>query len=154
MKEAGLGGSIINISSIGGEFIGNSREHPNPPYFTAKAAVHHFTRYLAVELGDYGITVNCVAPGMTHSDLDKDLPQSALPGIMPPEEQEIATDRFKGAQAVAVAGRRMPLEQQQKKRQYIDAEQDPDRQLSRSLHAAHRLSRRTSASSAWTSMVW
>ena len=78
MKEAGLGGSIINISSIGGEFIGNSREHPNPPYFTAKAAVHHFTRYLAVELGDYGITVNCVAPGMTHSDLDKDLPQSAL----------------------------------------------------------------------------
>lgn len=78
MRDAGKGGSIINISSIGGQFIGNAADHPNPPYFTAKAAVDHFTRYLAIEFGSYGIRVNVVAPGPTHSDLDADLPQAFL----------------------------------------------------------------------------
>ena len=30
---------------------------------TAKAAVAKYTQYLARELGPYGVTVNCVAPG-------------------------------------------------------------------------------------------
>jgi len=78
MRDYGKGGSIINISSIGGQHIGDARSHPNAPYFTSKAALDMFTKYLAIELGDLGIRVNCVSPGPTHSDLDADLPPSAL----------------------------------------------------------------------------
>lgn len=81
MKEAGLGGSVINISSIGGQSTGSARTHFNPPYHASKAGLDHFTHYLAVELGDYGIRVNGIAPGPTHSDLDKDLPPDALAKI-------------------------------------------------------------------------
>ena len=41
-------------------------------------------------LGDYGIRVNCVAPGPTHSDLDKDLPPSAFEMI----ERDLPAHRF------------------------------------------------------------
>jgi NAD(P)-dependent dehydrogenase (short-subunit alcohol dehydrogenase family) len=76
MREAGLGGRIINISSIGGQIIGDALDHPNSPYHASKAALDHFTRYMAIELGADGIRVNCIAPGPFHSDLDADLPES------------------------------------------------------------------------------
>ncbi len=78
MVKAGLGGCIINTSSVGGQRVGGSKEHANPPYNTAKAGLDHFTRYLSIELGDAGIRCNCIAPGPFHSDLDADLPQSFL----------------------------------------------------------------------------
>lgn len=81
MVEAGRGGSIINTSSVGGQRVGGGKDHPNPPYHTAKAGLDHFTRYLAVELGDAGIRVNCIAPGPFHSDLDADLPPSFIEAI-------------------------------------------------------------------------
>jgi NAD(P)-dependent dehydrogenase (short-subunit alcohol dehydrogenase family) len=58
-------GRIINIGSIAGvtAFAGTS-----PPYAAAKAAVHAFTRVLAMELGKYGVTANAVAPGTTASE--------------------------------------------------------------------------------------
>ena len=77
MREADLGGRIINISSIGAQNIGDVFSHPNAPYNAAKAALDHFTRYLSVELGGDGIRVNCIAPGPFHSNLDKDLPETA-----------------------------------------------------------------------------
>lgn len=60
MVAQGGGGSIVNTSSITsvavmpGHMIG---------YSTAKAAVNHFTRYMAWELSPYGIRVNAVVPG-------------------------------------------------------------------------------------------
>ena len=33
-------------------------------YRAAKAAIAHYTRYLAQYLGPFGITVNCIAPGV------------------------------------------------------------------------------------------
>ena len=33
-------------------------------YGAAKAAIAHYTRYLAQDLGPFGITVNCIAPGV------------------------------------------------------------------------------------------
>ncbi|MDR0813197.1 MAG: SDR family oxidoreductase [Oscillospiraceae bacterium] len=78
MKEAGRGGAIINITSIGGDRVSNAKEHDNAPYFCSKAALNKFSEYLAIVLGDYGIRVNSVAPGPTHSDLDKDLPANAF----------------------------------------------------------------------------
>jgi NAD(P)-dependent dehydrogenase (short-subunit alcohol dehydrogenase family) len=58
-------GRIINIGSVAGvtAFAGTS-----PPYAAAKAAVHSFTRVLAMELGPYGVTANAVAPGTTASE--------------------------------------------------------------------------------------
>ena len=34
-----------------------------PPYQAAKGGVLNLTRGLATELGEYGITVNCISPG-------------------------------------------------------------------------------------------
>jgi 3-oxoacyl-[acyl-carrier protein] reductase len=57
-------GKIVNISS--------SRFFEGTPnrlhYTTSKAGVVGFTRALAREVGEFGITVNAVAPGMTASD--------------------------------------------------------------------------------------
>jgi NAD(P)-dependent dehydrogenase (short-subunit alcohol dehydrogenase family) len=69
MKENG-GGSIINISSIGGI-------NPGPgvtSYRATKAALIHLTKSNAVELGPHLIRVNCIAPahiatGMTKYDM-------------------------------------------------------------------------------------
>jgi NAD(P)-dependent dehydrogenase (short-subunit alcohol dehydrogenase family) len=57
MKANG-GGSIINISSIGGINAGPGVTS----YRAAKAALIHLTKSNAVELGKYLIRVNCVAP--------------------------------------------------------------------------------------------
>lgn len=53
------GGSIINISSIGGLQPGGGVM----TYRASKAAVIHFTKSVATELAPYGIRVNCLAPG-------------------------------------------------------------------------------------------
>ena len=74
MMDERRGGSIINISSIGGQAIGDPRSHPMPSYNTSKAALDHLTRHLSIVMGDYGIRVNVIAPGPTHSDLDAGLP--------------------------------------------------------------------------------
>ena len=76
MMDEGRGGEIINISSIGGQAIGDPRAHPMPSYNASKAALDHLTRHLSIVMGDYGIRVNAIAPGPTHSDLDAGLPPS------------------------------------------------------------------------------
>jgi NAD(P)-dependent dehydrogenase (short-subunit alcohol dehydrogenase family) len=57
-------GRIVNIGSTAG-LVG---DYMLPVYSAAKAAVHGFTRVLAKEVGQYGITVNCVAPYGTVAD--------------------------------------------------------------------------------------
>ena len=78
MIKAGKGGNIINISSIGGQSLGGAKTHPMSSYHASKAALDMFTRNMAIEFGDHGIRVNAIAPGPTHSDLDKDLPADAF----------------------------------------------------------------------------
>jgi NAD(P)-dependent dehydrogenase (short-subunit alcohol dehydrogenase family) len=90
MRDAGRGGCIINISSVGGQRVSGSKSHHNSPYNASKAGIDIFSRYLAVTLGDYGIRVNSIAPGPTHSDLDKDLPPSFIETI----EKDLPTHRF------------------------------------------------------------
>jgi len=90
MRDAGLGGTIINISSVGALRVSGSKEHHNSPYNASKAGVDIFSRYLALTLGDYKIRVNSIQPGPIHSDLDKDLPQSTLDLF----EQELPAHRF------------------------------------------------------------
>jgi 3-oxoacyl-[acyl-carrier protein] reductase len=57
-------GRIVNISSTGA--LGN-RGQAN--YSAAKAGLQGFTKTLALELGRYGVTVNCVAPGFIETDM-------------------------------------------------------------------------------------
>ena len=57
MKARGRG-IIINISSANATGI-----YGYPAYSAAKAGLEHFTRFLAVELGRYGIRANAIAPG-------------------------------------------------------------------------------------------
>lgn len=90
MIKSGKGGSIINISSVGGQSVAGTRHHPKAPYHVSKAGLDMLTKALAVELGDYGIRVNSIEPGPTHSDLDKDLPQEAFAQI----EQSMPMHRF------------------------------------------------------------
>jgi NAD(P)-dependent dehydrogenase (short-subunit alcohol dehydrogenase family) len=78
MIKAGKGGSVINISSTGGQSLGGARTHPMSSYHASKAALDMFTKNMAIEFGDHGIRVNGIAPGPTHSGLDVDLPPDAL----------------------------------------------------------------------------
>jgi 3-oxoacyl-[acyl-carrier protein] reductase len=59
MKAQG-GGKIVTVSSTAGvDAYGGYH-----PYGTAKAAIIHYTRGLAQELGPHNITVNAIAPGI------------------------------------------------------------------------------------------
>ena len=62
-------GTIVTMSSIWG-ITGASCE---VAYSATKAAVIGLTKALAKELGPSGITVNCVAPGVIDTDMNKNL---------------------------------------------------------------------------------
>ena len=66
-------GRIVNIGSTAG-IVG---DYMLPVYSAAKSAVHGFTRVLAKEVGQHGITVNCVAPYGTLSDDPADFSRAA-----------------------------------------------------------------------------
>ena len=53
-------GKIVTVSSSAGLVAGPSYH----PYGVAKAAIIHYTRALALELGPYNINVNAIAPGI------------------------------------------------------------------------------------------
>ena len=58
-------GSVVNISSISGLRASTLRI----AYGTSKAAVMQLSKQQAVELAEYGIRVNCVAPGPVRTKL-------------------------------------------------------------------------------------
>jgi 3-oxoacyl-[acyl-carrier protein] reductase len=64
MKAAG-GGTIVNISSNAGRSVSLTGIQA---YASAKAGQIGFTRQMAHELGPFGITVNCIAPGFVLSN--------------------------------------------------------------------------------------
>jgi 3-oxoacyl-[acyl-carrier protein] reductase len=67
MKAAGSG-RIVNIGSTAGQRGEAFHAH----YATTKGGVIALTKSLAVELAPNGITVNCVAPGWTDTDMARD----------------------------------------------------------------------------------
>lgn len=60
-------GRIVNIASIGGKHGAPEQAH----YSASKAAVMGFTRVLAQEVGTYGITANCICPGIILTDMGR-----------------------------------------------------------------------------------
>jgi 3-oxoacyl-[acyl-carrier protein] reductase len=63
-------GRILNISSLAGVKMMNAPVH----YSAAKAALKGMTEALAKEIGRYGITVTCLAPGILAGGVSSNLP--------------------------------------------------------------------------------
>ena len=71
------GGRIINLSTDSSQIFAGQIT-----YGASKATLEALTRSIALEVGKYGITVNCVAPGPTQTGwIDPDLETAVLPLI-------------------------------------------------------------------------
>ncbi len=80
-------GRIVNIASVAGmRAVGKGRT----AYGTSKGAVIALTRQMAVELADFGITANAVAPGPVDT----------------PMTQKLHTDKFRAEYASAIPMKR------------------------------------------------
>ena len=66
-------GSIVNIGGLSAHTGAKNRAH----VVTAKAGIIGFTRALAHDLADDGITVNCVVPGLIGTPRPRDTPEPA-----------------------------------------------------------------------------
>ena len=81
-------GAIINISSIWGITGGSCEVH----YRAAKAGIDGMTKALAKELGPSRIRVNSIAPGVSDTDMNKDIMQEELKSEIPLESIGKAED--------------------------------------------------------------
>jgi 3alpha(or 20beta)-hydroxysteroid dehydrogenase len=72
MKAAG-GGSIVNVSSIDGVYAAGT----TVAYSASKFAVRGIAKVAAVELGRFGIRVNCVCPAAGNPEMVREL----MPGL-------------------------------------------------------------------------
>jgi acetoacetyl-CoA reductase len=77
MRERGFG-RIINISSINGQ----KGQAGQTNYSAAKAGMIGFTKALALENAAKGITVNCIAPGYTDTEMVRAVPEKVLNSIV------------------------------------------------------------------------
>jgi len=79
MAERGAG-AIVNITSIGGINAGAGMT----VYRAAKAAVIHFTRCIAIDLAEYDVRANCVAPAHIPTAINTTYDQSEIVRRMQP----------------------------------------------------------------------
>jgi NAD(P)-dependent dehydrogenase (short-subunit alcohol dehydrogenase family) len=87
-------GRIVNLASIAGLIARTGQI----AYCSAKAAVIHFSRCLAVEMAPHGITVNCLCPGMTWTEMlsvsavERGLDVDAMVALIPAGRMAQETD--------------------------------------------------------------
>lgn len=86
-------GRIINISSVVAG-MGNAGQGN---YCAAKAGVEGFTRSLAKEMSNRGITANCVAPGFIDTDMTRELDENQRGAML----ENIPAGRFGAPEEVA-----------------------------------------------------
>jgi acetoacetyl-CoA reductase len=77
MIERGSG-RIIMISSV----IGSTGNVGQANYAASKAGLFGFTKSLALEMAQRGITVNCVAPGFIATEMVEAIPEAALAKVI------------------------------------------------------------------------
>lgn len=78
LAQTGASGRVINVSST--SYLGN---YYQANYSSAKAGLVGLTRTLAMELARHGITVNCVAPGITDTPMVRGMPLDRVAGRTP-----------------------------------------------------------------------
>jgi 3-oxoacyl-(acyl-carrier-protein) reductase len=88
-------GRVVNITSVIGQ-IGNFGQ---ANYAASKAGVAAFTKSLAKELASKNITVNCVAPGFTETEMVQAIPEKVRQKLL----DQIPMKRFGKAEEVARA---------------------------------------------------
>jgi len=88
-------GRIVNITSIIGQ-IGNFGQ---ANYAASKAGLAAFSKSLAKELVSKGITVNCVAPGFTETEMVMAIPEKVRMKLL----EQIPMKRFGRSEEVARA---------------------------------------------------
>ena len=71
-------GRIVNLSSVVG-YTGNGGQSM---YAATKGAITAFTKSIAVDLAGFGITANCVAPGLIDTDMTAKIPDGAKAQIV------------------------------------------------------------------------
>jgi NAD(P)-dependent dehydrogenase (short-subunit alcohol dehydrogenase family) len=67
-------GRILNVGSLAGVKALEAPVH----YSAAKAAIKGFTESLAKEIGRYGVTVNCIAPGVLDDGVSDNISKKKL----------------------------------------------------------------------------
>jgi acetoacetyl-CoA reductase len=77
MIERGSG-RIVNISSV----IGETGNIGQANYAASKAGLFGFSKSLALEMAQRGITVNCVAPGFIATEMVSAIPEAALAKVI------------------------------------------------------------------------
>lgn len=109
-------GCIINMASISGIDL----QAGNSAYGVSKAGIIAWTKTLAAEMGEYGIRVNAIAPGLTDTDMSRQMEskagaamkeQSVMKRLATPQEVAnvavfLASDRasFVNGQTIRVDG--------------------------------------------------
>lgn len=77
VKRRGAYGRVVNLSTDAAQVFAGQIA-----YGASKAAIEALTRSIAMEVGRYGITVNCVAPGPTQTGwIDADLERKVVSDI-------------------------------------------------------------------------
>jgi NAD(P)-dependent dehydrogenase (short-subunit alcohol dehydrogenase family) len=96
MIDAGVGGSIVAVSSISGTVA----DRDMGAYCVSKAGVDMLVKVAAVEWGSYGVRVNAVGPGVTRTPMLADVER--LPGWVEGLSERTALGRL--GEAADVAG--------------------------------------------------
>jgi acetoacetyl-CoA reductase len=88
-------GRIVNVSSV----VGQSGNFGQTNYAAAKAGIIGFTKSAALEVARTGVTVNCIAPGFTDTDMLSAVPHEGLQRVL----AKIPMGRFGRPEEMATA---------------------------------------------------
>jgi 3-oxoacyl-[acyl-carrier protein] reductase len=78
IREQGTGGRIVNIASTNGQMSEAQFAH----YNASKAAIISLTKTMSVELAEFGILVNAVAPGWVLTPLSEEYVSTLSPDAL------------------------------------------------------------------------
>ncbi|HLI09406.1 MAG TPA: SDR family oxidoreductase [Ktedonobacteraceae bacterium] len=99
MIEGRRGGSVVNVSSVAG-LVGIRNMSA---YSAAKGAIISMTRSMAVDFAQYGVRVNCVAPGTTMTPMGQRLVEGDTPEQLALRMSRYPLNRFGRPEEIANA---------------------------------------------------